>query len=96
MKRGAWLANTARAEIVNEVALIGPLDFGQLGGGALDVFWSEPLDQKNALLRRTDVVLSPHVARSTTRGQADNKRMLAKRIAIWADEHWFVKRRDEA
>ena len=53
---------------MNEVALIGPLDFGQLGGGALDVLWSEPLDQKNALLRRTDVVLSPHVARSTTKG----------------------------
>src|SRR5204862_6179151 len=62
MKRGAYLINTARGPLVDELALIAALDNGHLGGAALDVVATEPLAQNSPLLGRDNVILSPHTA----------------------------------
>ena len=61
-KRGAILVNTARGELVDEVALIHALETGQLSLACLDVFAQEPLPADHPLLQRHDVLATPHMA----------------------------------
>ncbi len=64
MQTGAILINSARGGIVDESAAIEALREGQLGGAALDVFESEPLDGENGATFAgvPNVLLTPHIA----------------------------------
>ncbi len=62
MRRGSVLINTARGALVDEAALIGALDEGRVAAAGLDVFETEPVAAANPLLRRDDVVVTPHIA----------------------------------
>lgn len=66
MKKTAFLINTSRGDLINEEALIKVLREKKIAGAALDVFKSEPLTADNPLLGFSNVLLSPHVAGSTT------------------------------
>ncbi|MDY6950118.1 MAG: phosphoglycerate dehydrogenase [Thermodesulfobacteriota bacterium] len=63
MKEGCVLLNSARAELVDESALMSALDDGQLRSAWFDVFWKEPYEGK---LREYDqVLLTPHTCTYT-------------------------------
>ena len=64
MRAGAILINTARGGVVDESAVIEALREGQLGGAALDVFESEPLDGESgaAFAGIPNLLLTPHIA----------------------------------
>lgn len=64
MRARAILINTARGGVVDESAVIAALREGRLGGAALDVFESEPLDGESgtAFAEVPDVLLTPHIA----------------------------------
>lgn len=62
MKRNAILVNTARAEAIDEEALIQALKAGGIAGAALDVTEQEPPLPKNPLLIMDNVIVTPHTS----------------------------------
>jgi len=80
MKPGAILINTSRGGLVDEEALAEALDTGKLGGAALDVLGSEPPAPNSALLRREDVILTPHMAYYSEESTAELQRKAAEEV----------------
>jgi len=62
MKPTAFLINTARGALVNEVDLLAALESGQIAGAAIDVFANEPLPVDHPLRKAPRSVLTPHNA----------------------------------
>jgi len=65
MRKGAFLINTARGDVVEEAALVAALKKGTLAGAGLDVFEKEPAVTAD-LLTMENVVLFPHLGSATT------------------------------
>jgi phosphoglycerate dehydrogenase-like enzyme len=68
MKKSAYLINTARGAIVDELALVKILKENAIAGAALDVFVEEPLAKSHPLLELENVVLTPHLGWPTDSG----------------------------
>ena len=65
MRRSAFLINTARGDVVDELALVEALSDGTIAGAGLDVYEKEP--QVSAqLVGMENVVLLPHLGSATT------------------------------
>lgn len=62
MKRGAYLLNVGRGNIVNSSALESALREGWLGGAALDVTDPEPLPPEHPLWNAPGLLVTPHIA----------------------------------
>ena len=61
MKPGAFLINTSRPKLVDEVALINALETNALGGAGLDVFEIEPLPRDHIYRTLHNVIATPHL-----------------------------------
>ena len=62
MKKSSFLINVARAPIVDREALFTVLSSKKISGAAFDVFWEEPADPNDKLLKLDNFVLTPHIA----------------------------------
>ena len=62
VKTGAYIVNTARGELVDEVAMCEALKEGKLAGYGADVIEAEPPKEDNPLLTCPHTVLTPHLA----------------------------------
>ena len=81
MKRGAYLVNTARGELVDRAAVLAALESGQLGGLATDVFDPEPPAPDDPLLSRPDVLPTPHLAGSSRQVATQSVRRVVEEVA---------------
>jgi glyoxylate reductase len=82
----AILVNTARGEIIDEGALAGMLEAGELAGAGLDVFEHEPAVNPK-LLKLPNVVLLPHMSSATIEGRVDMGEKVIVNIRTWMDGH---------
>jgi len=61
MKRSAYLVNTARGPVIDEVALAQALDQKLIAGAALDVMEKEP-PETSPLFGRDNIIVTPHTS----------------------------------
>ncbi len=84
MKRGSYLINTSRGEVVDYDAVAAAIEEGQLGGIAADVFVGEPDnygDPFTHVLRGVDkAILTPHIAGSTIEAQSIIGQVIAAKL----------------
>ena len=69
MKRGVRLVCAARGGVIDETALLGALESGQVAGAALDVFAKEP-PGLTALVAHPNVIATCHIGAQTAEAQA--------------------------
>ena len=79
MKPSAYLINTARGPVVDEVALVTALRQGQIRGAALDVYEREP-ELCPGLADLENVVLLPHVGSATVETRTRMALMAAENL----------------
>ena len=84
MKKGSWLINTSRGELIDEQALYNAICDSHLQGAALDVFEQEPY--RGPLRDLDNVVLTPHIGsyarESRTRMERESAVNLLKGLAL--------------
>ena len=86
MQPHAYIVNTARGEIIDEVALIRMLRNKELAGAALDVFENEPRVNPK-LLQLDNVILLPHLGSATLEGRIGMGECVLINIKSFVDGH---------
>lgn len=79
MKPTAYLVNTSRGPVIDEVALVDALKRGIIRGAALDVFENEPT-LAPGLSELENVILTPHTASATEETRAKMSAVAAENI----------------
>ena len=70
MQPSAYLVNTSRGEVIDEVALADLLASRQIAGAGLDVYENEP-EITAPLIDLPNVVLLPHIGSATIEGRLE-------------------------
>ena len=83
MKPDAFLVNTGRGELVDEVALRGVLDRGELGGAGLDVLSQEPPPPDHPLVGAPRCWIVPHIGWATREARARLIATLVENVSAW-------------
>ena len=84
MKPTAYLINTSRGPVIDEVALVAALNAGVIAGAGLDVYENEP-QTALGLTECTNAVLTPHIASATRKARDEMARLAAENLIAFFD-----------
>jgi glyoxylate reductase len=65
MKKTAFIINTSRGKVINELDLIRAIRNNVIAGAGLDVYEREPISRSNPLTQLPQTVLLPHIGSAT-------------------------------
>ncbi len=89
MKKGSYLINASRGNVVDIDALAECVRDGHLAGAAIDVFPKEPASPEekfeSPLLGLRNVILTPHIGGSTMEAQANIGSEVADKLVKYSD-----------
>jgi D-3-phosphoglycerate dehydrogenase len=89
MKKGACLINSSRGSVVNIEHLAAALKEKRLSGAAIDVYPEEPVSNGSPffspLQELNNVILTPHIAGSTTEAQANIACEVSEKLVNYCD-----------
>lgn len=89
MKAGAWIINTARGELIDEMALLAALECGALAGAALDVLhgdsrWAHMVPEDHPLITyargHSNLLLTPHLGGYSLEAIDRTRRFMVERF----------------
>ncbi|SCP99428.1 D-3-phosphoglycerate dehydrogenase [Anaerobium acetethylicum] len=81
MKETAYIVNTGRAGLVDQVALAAALKANKISGAALDVFTTEPIPEDSEFLKLDNVTLTTHIAGTTADALGNSPSLLLEDIS---------------
>ena len=77
MKPSAYIVNTARGPVIDQVALVAALEGDQIAGAGLDVLEAEPPDPDDPIVRLPNVITFPHIGTA-----AEETRRAMRELAV--------------
>lgn len=84
MKPTAYLINTSRGPVIDEVALEQAVRGGVIAGAALDVYEFEP-SISEGLSRLENVILTPHIASASTEARLEMAEVVLKNVQAFTN-----------
>jgi glyoxylate reductase len=81
MKKTAFLINTARGQVINEVELVAALKSKLIAGVGLDVFETEPLPKSSPFIEmKENVIILPHIGCATYQTRSKMAEVAARNL----------------
>ena len=81
MKPTAFIVNTGRGGLIDDMALAAALEAGEIGGAGLDVLETEPIPSDHPLLKSDKVILTPHMAWYTDQAAQRMRQLACQEVA---------------
>lgn len=85
MKKTAFLINTSRGPVVDELSLTKALSEGIIAGAGLDVFEFEPKISPD-LIKLQNVILTPHIASASIEARREMSEIVAKNVIDFLED----------
>lgn len=93
MPSHAWLVNTSRGAVVNEMALLQALESGNLSGAALDVMSEEPPQAQGQIHQlisyarsHSNLLITPHIGGATLESMRATEVFMAEKLVRYLKE----------
>ena len=90
MKPSAYIINTSRGKVIDEVALVKALESKKIAGAGLDVFETEPLPKDSPLCKMDNVIMLSHSASYSTYAFDQAPGAIAKEAGRIVSGQWPV------
>lgn len=88
MKPTAFIVNTSRGGLIDEIALVEALRQEKIAGAALDVMESEPVPADHPLLHSERILVTPHTAWYTVQSTARMRQLASREVARVLRGEW--------
>jgi glyoxylate reductase len=82
MKKTAFLINTSRGKVINEKDLVVALKKKMISGAGLDVFETEPINDKHPFVKLPNITLAPHIGSSTKETRSKMAEITVKNLEL--------------